>query len=195
MNLKHLFLAGAFALSAAVGAQAQVGIFGQLTGQRVTGVQCKFTTCSNTEGIDYLQGGGGGIYYNFRRFGPALLGVDVRADTLASNKSASTPIAGKNAARYTSLMGGARATFHVPVTFMRPYGEVDLGWVRRVNPQLYGIDNFFGYRVYGGLDFAVAPIMDVRVPEVGIGQNIGFGGVKSNTVESVSIGVVFHMPR
>jgi len=111
------------------------------------------------------------------------------------NKSASYDIAGKSASRYDSVLGGVRGTFHVPITMLHPYGEVALGWTRRVNPQTLPINNFFAYRVYGGLDISLLPFMDVRVPEVGIGQNIGTNGVKSNTVESVSVGIVFHTSR
>ncbi len=189
-------------------AHAQFAVYGNITGERLTGVKC--TAAAPTDcpagGTDQLLGAGGGIYYNFMTLGPARIGADIRADITKSNKSASTPQAGNNAVRADEALGGLRVTFHSPFKMMFPYAQASLGWNRvssgecnaRVTDycNVYVTRNsFFVYRVYGGLEFEVTPIMDVRIPEFAVGQNIGTGGVNSNWMQSVSVGVVFHSPR
>jgi hypothetical protein len=194
MKLKflHLALLAASLPFVAPSAHAQLGVYGTINAERLSGVACKDAplACSYNDGVDRAIGGGGGIYYQWKQMGPALLGVDVRGDIYKSNKSASFGFSGNNAFRMDSALGGIRASFSAEKGFLTPYGEVLFGWNRRDRQ-----DNFFAYRVVGGLDVNLTPIMAVRIPEVGVGQNIGMGGVKTNTVESVSVGVVFHTRR
>jgi|GEM_PF-5069471 len=194
MKLKflHLVLAAVALPLVTVHANAQLGIYGTINAERASGVACKDAPlpCSYNDGVDRAIGGGGGVYYQWKQMGPALLGVDVRGDIYKSNKSASSVLSGQNAFRMDEALGGIRASFSADKGFLTPYAEALFGWNRRDRT-----DNFFAYRVVGGLDVNLLPIMAVRIPEVGIGQNIGMGSVKSNTVESVSVGVVFHTRR
>jgi hypothetical protein len=194
MKLKFMQLVTLAALlsGVAIHANAQLGVYGTISTERLSGVACQDAPlpCSYSDGVDRAVGGGGGIYYDWMRFGPAKIGADIRGDIFKSNKSASFDHSGDNAFRLDSVLTGPRAVFSARKGFLSPYAEALFGWNRRDRT-----DNFFAYRGVVGLDVNVLPVMSVRIPEVTVGQNIGTGGVKTNTVESVSVGVVFHMPN
>jgi hypothetical protein len=197
MNCKNVVLTATLLLGFSLGARAQLGVYGMVSTERLTNVNCLVgpvqtlpTQCSSTDRVDRPLGAGGGAYYDFLKVGPARLGVDVRADIMKSNKSASTALGGKNALRMDEALGGVRAALSFRKGQLNPYVEGAAGWNRRDRTT-----NFFAYRVYVGLDIKVFPIMDLRLPELGVGQNVGRNGVSSNTVESATVGVVFHLPR
>ena len=196
MTFRHLLSLATLVAGSSFVAHAQLGVYGTITGERVTGVQCSSTTTSCPgAGTDNVIGGGGGAYYDFMTIGPARLGIDLRANTLRGNKAASIPIAGTNAVRMDSVMGGLRASFRTPIKPVRAYAQASLGWSRRVNPQPFGSYNFLAYRGFVGLDVNALSFMDLRLPEFEIGQNIGRNGQPTNGVQAVSVGVVFHLPR
>lgn len=197
MIRKYLLSLPVLAAGVVPAAHAQFAVYGTISGERLTNVKCSVTPSSACPGggVDQTVGAEGGVYYNFMRLGPARLALDLRAGETKSNKSSAVPLAGNNAVRVDEALGGVRASFHSPVKFIEPYAQGSIGWNRRVNPQGYGSQNFLAYRVYGGLDFEVTSIMDVRVPEIGVGQNIGFNGASNNWTQSISVGVVFHTPR
>jgi hypothetical protein len=201
MNLKTVVLSATLLLGVSVGAHAQAGVYGMISTERLTNVNCLAdaiqtvpTSCSSNDRIDRATGAGGGVYYDFMKLGRVKLGADVRGSIQKSNKSASTTIAGTNALRMDEAMGGVRASFSFHKNELKPYAEGAIGWSQRSSGQGLANADFLAYRAYFGLDIAVLPFMDVRLPEVAIGQNIGRNGVSSNTVESGSIGVVFHLP-
>ena len=207
MNCKAVVLSASLLLGVSVGACAQVGVYGMISTERVSGVNCLAsasqvtpTPCSSSDRIDRAVGAGGGIYYDFMKIGPATIGADVRGEVQKSNKSASTTIAGNNALRMDGALGGARAAFSFRRGTLKPYAEAAVGWNRR-SSGLCGTStikcnaDFLAYRAFFGLDITALPFMDIRLPEVGIGQNIGFSGTSSNFVESAQVGIVFHLPR
>ncbi len=216
MNLKIVVLSATLLLGVSLGARAQLGVYGTVSTERVTGVNCLTdatqtvpTTCSSEDRVDRATGAGGGAYYDFMTFKGARIGADIRGDIQKSNKSASTTLAGSNALRMDEAMGGVRASFTFHKNELKPYAEGAIGWNRRTSGQCPAgatsqsceatgtatRDNFIAYRAYFGLDIAILPFMDIRLPEVSIGQNIGRNGTASNLVEGASVGVVFHLPR
>jgi hypothetical protein len=208
MNLKTVVLSASLLLGVSMGAHAQVGVYGMISTERITGVNCLAdatqvtpTSCSSQDRIDRATGGGGGVYYDFMKIGGMKLGADLRGDVQKSNKSASTTIAGKNALRMDEVIGGVRASWSLHKNILKPYAQVGIGWNQRDSGQCgVTIDsngctvNFLAYRVYGGLDIAALPFMDIRLPEVSIGQNIGRNGTASNWVQAGSLGIVLHFP-
>ena len=196
MTFRHLLSLAPLVVGSSFVAHAQLGVYGTITGERVTGVKCSSTTTSCPGGgTDNIIGGGGGAYYDFMTVGPARLGIDLRANTLRGNKAASIPIAGTNSVRMDSVLAGVRASFRTPIKPVRAYAQASIGWNRRVNPQPFGSYNFLAYRGFVGLDVETLSFMDLRLPEFEIGQNIGRNGQPTNGVQAVSVGVVFHMPR
>jgi hypothetical protein len=208
MNLKTVVFSASLLLGVSLGAHAQVGVYGMISTERITGVDCMAKTsqtiptdCSSQDRIDRTTGGGGGVYYDFMKLGRTRLGVDLRGDVQKSNKSASSTLAGKNALRMDEVIGGVRASWAFHKNILKPYAEVGVGWNQRSSGQCgtptaasASCANFLAYRVYGGLDIAALPFMDVRLPEVSIGQNVGRNGTASNWVQSGSLGIVFHFP-
>lgn len=196
MTFRHLLSVATLIVGSSSMAHAQLNVYGTITGERVTDVQCSSTTtaCPGA-GTDNVIGGGGGAFYDFMTVGPARLGIDVRANTLRGNKAASIPIAGTNAVRMDSALAGVRASFHTPIKPLRAYAQASIGWSRRVNPQPFGAYNFLAYRGFVGLEVNTLSFMDLRLPEFEIGQNIGRNGQATNGVQAVSVGVVFHLPR
>jgi hypothetical protein len=198
MKLKTVVLSAMLLLGVSSGARAQVGVYGTVSTERITNVDCRAgttqtvpTRCSSTDRVDRPLGAGGGVYYDFMTIGRARIGADIRGDVMRANKSASSSRAGDNALRMDEALGGVRAAFSFRKNKLKPYVEVAAGWNRRDRTT-----NFFAYRAYAGLDISILPIMDLRLPEVGIGQNVaGSNGAASNTVQSVAVGFVFHMPR
>jgi hypothetical protein len=194
MTFRQLLSLATLVVGSSFVAHAQLGVYGTITGERITGVKCSTTSCPGG-GTDNVIGGGGGAYYDFMTVGPARLGIDLRANTLRGNKSASLPIAGQNAVRMDTVLGGVRASFHTPIAAAHPYAQASIGWSRRVNPQSLGVYNFLAYRGFIGLDLTALSFMDVRLPELEIGQNIGRNGQATNGVQAISVGVVFHLPH
>jgi hypothetical protein len=198
MNLKTVVLSATLLLGFTLGARAQLGVYGMVSTERLSGVNCLAsasqvtpTPCSSPDRIDRPLGAGGGAYYNFMKIGPATIGGDIRADIMKANKSASTELAGKNAFRMDEALGGVRASFSFHKNELHPFAEVAAGWNRRDRTT-----NFLAYRAYFGLDISVFPMVDIRLPELGIGQNVsGSNGASSNFVESATVGVVFHLAR
>lgn len=221
-KLAGLFLA--LGLGASV-AHAQFGVYGEYSATRLGPILCMAPNydCSaqNSETppatysqYDHLNttGGWGGIYYNWKSFGPVLFGVDLRGGENHSNKSAVSYAGGRNASSSQGALGGIRASFHTPWRVVKPYAQFSLGWERSDVSEPFGttetgtsspipprqFDNFLHIEGFIGADWRLLPIMDLRIPELGYGNmsRMGSGqGTSSFGVESVSVGVVFHMPH
>lgn len=205
-------------LSAA--AHAQVGIYGMYSVTHYSGIQCLSTApvpCTNgtapgqTGSVDPL-GGSGGVYYDFKTFGPVRLGVDLRAGANHNNKSASSATGGNGSAGGQYVLGGVRGSVRTPFPWLKPYAQVSAGYAHSdvtepTNATTTGTlgapryyDKFVQYEGFVGADIRIASFLDFRAVEVGIGNmnRIGSGspldGKSSVGVRSLATGVVFHLP-
>ena len=178
-------------------ARAQLGVYGTVTVEHVTGIQCLQVICGSNDGTISPLGGTAGVFYDFRQIGPVRLGADVRVSSTLGNKNAATYF---NTAkpRIFSALGGIRASFRTPFVQLRPYVQGSVGLARsNINlPQdstgRVQYHSGLQYRGFAGADLAVLPVMDFRVVELGIGGIRNNGG--SNFVDSISTGLVFHLP-
>jgi len=189
------------ALGCALGARAQLGVYGTYTANQLSGITCYQPapgTCSSGGGKVNPSGISGGLFYMLHDFGPLRLGVDVRGASARSNKSATTSAGGANATESNSALGGVRATIRTPFPFIKPYAQVSAGWARSdAAEQTHSYDNFVMYEGFIGADIRVLPMLDLRLPELGIGNmnRIGSGGgVSSIGVKTVAVGIVLHLP-
>jgi hypothetical protein len=206
---KAVLLLAAVAATASVSAtaQAQLGVYGEFTVNRLSGMAssplpnnpAQENARANT--VDPL-GGTGGVYYDFKKLGPVTLGADLRGSILTTKRGAYVNFNGPGARVYSAL-GGVRAVFKTPVRPLKPYiqGSVGLGrsdyglYNSSANGQPNGISNNFEYQFFAGLDIKVLPIMDYRVAELGYGGLDPFGTYSHNyPIKSVSMGFVFHLP-
>ena len=179
-----------------------------------------------------------GGYYDFRNVGPVRLGIDLRYNHDRANKSAADGGGGKDVTAANTVLAGIRGVVHTPYRWLKPYGQMSFGWTSSnaaepfcsgsIGPvggpqsNCYGTpinaprryDNFFRYEGFVGADVRIAPVVDWRVVEVGIGNMSRFGsgstvttsssptgviGATSPTtssigVRSISAGLVFHLP-
>ena len=213
-------------------ARAQFGVYGVYQGTRLGGIQCLNTVsngvgtaapCANgtpgyaasaspSTGSLNFTGGYGGVFYDWRTFGPARIGFDVRAGEEHSNKSASSGAGGSNATSTQAVLAGVRASFHTPISVLKPYGQVSAGWARSNVSEPFGTtvatsssltpprsyDNFLRVEGFVGADIRILPQLDLRAVELGIGNmnrmGSGNAGSSSVSVQSVGIGIVFHLP-
>lgn len=205
-------------LSAA--ARAQFGVYGMYSVTHYSGIRCLSTApveCANgasagqTGVIDPL-GGSGGVYYDFKSFGPVRVGVDLRAGANHNNKSGSSATGGNGSAGGQYVLGGLRGSVHTPFPWLKPYAQISVGYTHSDvteptdatttgsvgAPRYY--DKFIQYEGFVGADIRIASFLDYRAVEVGLGNmnRIGSGssldGSSSVGVKSLSTGVVFHLP-
>ena len=209
---------------AAPSAHAQVAVYGTVTAQHLGGLS--YTTLgtgtinqptTRTNGTFDPVGGTGGIYYDFRQFGPVRLGVDARFSIAHTTHGADPNAIGSGGRLYT-VMGGLRGSFPAHYRLLAPYAGVDFGLGRSdlgnggtsgssFSAGQVQISNGFAYQAVAGLDIHALSLLDVRLFELGIG---GVSGVNSQSgqtggqtgsqtgshlLESLSIGVVLHLPR
>jgi hypothetical protein len=182
-------------------AQAQVGVYGTYTANKLSGITCFATAptvCSSAGGTVNPSGLQGGLYYDFKTFGPIRLGGDVRGGVFHSNKSAASTTGGTNATTANTVLAGVRASIKTRYTFLKPYVEGAGGWTRSDATELtHTYDNFAQYEVFAGADVKVLPVVDIRAIELGIGNMNRFGtgtGQSSVTVKTIGAGIVFHLP-
>jgi hypothetical protein len=137
-----LVLAAAIASTATI-AHAQLGVYGNVTVNRLTGQQgsplapanaglidCtgnQAPTCAVNNSVDPL-GGGAGVYYDFKTIGPVRLGADLRG-TITNSKQGAYSFSRGGGTRIYSALGGIRASFRTPIPIIKPYiqGSVGLG--------------------------------------------------------------------
>ena len=234
MNLRKFggALVALLLVCGAAEARAQFGVYGVYQGTRLGGIQCLNTVsngvgtvqpCANgtpgyvapaspSTGSLNFTGGYGGVFYDWRTFGPARLGFDLRAGEEHSNKSAASGAGGTNSTATQDVLAGVRASFHTPISILKPYGQVSAGWARSNATEPFGAtsgtsssvvpprsyDNFFRVEGFVGVDVKILPALDLRAVELGIGNmnRMGSGSVGSSSVsvQSVGIGIVFHVP-
>jgi hypothetical protein len=207
-----LFLAAA-ALATTVSAQAQIGVYGEFTVNRLSNIasspqplppNSSDPAFKRADTVDPL-GGTGGIYFDFLSLGPVKLGVDARGSILHTKRGAYVNFDGPGARIYSAL-GGVRASFHTPYKALKPYIQVSAGLGRSdyglyvyhppsSQPVPTTIFNNFQYEGFAGLDVKLLPIMDWRVAEFGYGGLNPFGTYSHNyPIKQVSMGFVFHLP-
>ena len=214
MSSRNAFLLfAAIVAVTSVSAHAQVGVYGEFTVNRLTGMASSpeptpNITSARANSVDPL-GGTGGVYYDFWKLGPVKLGADLRGSILTTKRGAYVNFDGGGARIYSAL-GGVRAVFHTPVAPLKPYIEGAAGLGRSDYGLLYNgagvtsnsivgnstvLRNNFQYQFFAGLDIKVLPIMDYRVAELGYGGLDPFGTYSHNyPIKSVSMGFVFHLP-
>jgi hypothetical protein len=206
-----LFLAAA-AASATI-AHAQLGVYGTVTVNRLSGQQSSPLAPANADPADCMGlfapscevnnsvdpiGGGVGIYYDFLKLGPVKLGADLRGTITNGNQGAETHFRGQGT-RIGSALGGIRVSFHTPIPIIKPYvqGSVGLGrsdYGLSSTPPVV-VHNNLQYEGFAGVDLKILPIMDFRVVEVGYGALNSFGtGSHTYPIGTISSGVVFHLP-
>ncbi len=206
MNISKLALAVTSVLFAAGTAHAQLSAYGMVTVRRMTNIPYTQGTTTSTNGSIEPVGGTGGVTYNFRTVGPVRLGVDARGSITSSTKAAYTSFVAAGG-HIDSGLAGLRATFHTPFLPIKPYVQGSVGVARTNFGTQYnsglatsGVTSQTGvqltthleYDAFAGVDIAILPIMDFRLIELGYGAIQG----DSHTypVQSLSTGVVFHLP-
>ncbi len=197
MNFRRIFFLGVLiGLGCVSAAQAQLGVYGMVSAERLKGITCvdPQNNCASNDGTVRPYGGTVGAYYDLRSYGPVRFGVDVRTSFLNSNKSAYAYQGGDDLARHYSALGGLRATFNTPFKVLRPYAQISAGLGRTnatVPPPVF-YQNFTQVQGFVGLDLALFPGVDFRAIELGDGQMFG---PSSHNIQSIGIGIVFHTSR
>jgi hypothetical protein len=204
---KAVLLLAAVAVATTISAQAQVGVYGMFTVDRLSNIQSSPLPAPTTTGpnarlntADPL-GGTGGIYYDFLKLGPIKLGADLRGSILSTKRGANVSF-NDSGTRIYSALGGIRAVFHTPIAPLKPYiqgsvglGRSDYGLSNTTSSGQVILYNNFQYEGLAGLDIKLLPIMDWRVAEFGYGGLDPFGTYSHNyPIKQVSMGFVFHLP-
>jgi hypothetical protein len=200
MNLRKALLLLAVATFVTASANAQFGVYGTFTANHLSGIKSSplATTPGALNNDVSPLGGTGGIYYDFYKIGHLVkLGVDARG-VLTSTKRGAFTNANGGGAHIDSGLFGVRAVFNAPFmhTLLRPYVQGSVGIARSNYGILYGSNGVeekssFEYMGYAGLDIPLAPFMDFRLVEVGVGA---LNNNHTYPLQSVSSGIVFHLP-
>jgi hypothetical protein len=204
---KAVLLLAAVAVATTVSAQAQVGVYGMFTVDRLSNIASSPLPAPTTTGpnarlntADPL-GGTGGIYYDFMKLGPVKLGADLRGSILTTKRGANVSF-NDTGTRIYSALGGVRGTFQTKYAPLKPYiqlsaglGRSDYGLSNTTSTGHVILYNNFEYEGLAGLDIKLLPIMDWRVAEFGYGGLNPFGTYSHNyPIKQVSMGFVFHLP-
>ena len=212
MILRKAVLLVAAAIATTAIAHAQIGVYGTVTVNRLTGIQGSPNAAGSVvnDSVDPV-GGGGGVYYDFKTLGPIRLGADLRGSITTSKQGAYTNSRGAGTRIYSGL-GGIRAVFHTPYPTLKPYiqasagiGRSDYGLLTPNTTVTVGgssaqttgeaIHNNLQFEGFAGVDFRVLPIMDFRVVELGYGALTSFGtSGHTYPIGTISSGLVFHLP-
>jgi hypothetical protein len=200
---KAVFFLAAIAIVSSVSASAQVGVYGMFTADQLSNIASSPLPPVSTAPSDQRSnsvnplGGTGGVYYDFKTWGPVRLGVDARGSILTTKRGAYVNF-DASGARIYSVLGGVRASFHTPIAPLKPYLQVSAGLGRSD----YGLQssggavtvyNNFEYEGLAGLDIKLLPVLDFRLVEFGYGGLDPFGTYSHNyPIKQVSSGFVIH---
>jgi hypothetical protein len=193
-------------------ARAQFGVYGMVTGQRFGGIACPSfaAPCASAGGHAQDYGGSFGLLYDFHSFGPVRLGADLRGEVLTSNKRGDSSAGGVGIFRQYAAMGGARASVATPINWLRPYAEILVGYTHNnasgvytlnttvnntvnpptqltsinYNPSVYADQPLFKGAI--GADVRLAPFLDLRAIELGLGEAFGSSNTVLNTTTVTS---------
>ena len=185
-------------------AHAQFGVYATITGENLSSFKCMTVTAAPTTGCTTTgtnvsvkpYGANFGAYYDFRNFGPARIGFDVRGGVLNSSKDTFENLTSSDVIRQYTALGGVRASFGTPIKFIRPYAEIAGGYARfgSVNVfSTYPLSNYGEFEGLVGVDVPILPYMDIRAIEFGGGALLGGGS--THGLESIGAGIVFHTTR
>ncbi len=203
-----LFSAALMAVCCAPLLHAQIGLYATVTGGRMSGIKCldPQNVCASNDGSIRPYGTTFGGYYEFRSFGPARVGFDVRGSVLNTNKPADLYQASTDNIRHYTALGGLRAGFNTPIKYIHPYAQVDGGFARTNAVGQYhtvaaGLSPFnpaLDYRNYGqvqgvaGIDVPLFSVLELRAIEFTGGEMFG---PSTHSVVSLSAGVVIRLGR
>ena len=183
-------------LLSSIAVRAQLGVYGTVTGERMSGFTCTDPQgkCAAPGGVAKPYGGTFGAYYDFRSIGPVRLGVDLRGSVLNSNKSATTYSSSTDAIRHYSALGGVRGEFRTPFRWLYPYAQVSAGYARTnaASTLLSEYKDYTQVQGFVGADIPLLPNLDLRAIELGAGEVFGSS---SHSIQSIGMGVVFHTSR
>ena len=141
----------------------------------------------------FSPGVGAGVTLGILPIGPVHLGLDLRGATRPGNDG------------YDLIMAGPRLGLKLPVIRFKPYVQASGGYLRTrttlVNsglpPGSQLTADYGAFEVLAGVDYALLPILDLRVIEVGGGRayELTAAGV-SNTYQvslfTINSGLVLH---
>lgn len=171
-------------------AHAQISLFATVQGQRIGGITCTNPTgCASSDGKVRPYGGNFGLSYDWREIGPARVGLEARGSINTANKRADNFQGGAGAVRYYTALAGAHASFATPIRILRPYVAVT-GGLARGNPVGLAFQNYGLVQGLVGADINLIPSLSFRAIELGAGEMFG---PESHGVQSIGIGVVFHL--
>ncbi len=202
---KAVFFLAAIALISCVSASAQVGVYGMFTADELSNIgSSPLPPLSSAPGDQRSNsvsplGGTGGVYYDFKTWGPVRLGVDARGSIVTTKRGAYLNF-NASGARIYSVLGGVRASFHTPIAPLKPYLQVSAGLGRsdyglQSSGGAVTIYNNFEYEGLAGLDIKLLPVLDFRLVEFGYGGLDPFGTYSHNyPIKQVSTGFVIHFP-
>jgi hypothetical protein len=200
---KAVFFLAAIAIVSSVSASAQVGVYGMFTADELSNIASSPLPPLSSTPSDQRSnsvnplGGTGGVYYDFKTWGPVRLGVDARGSILTTKRGAYVNF-DASGARIYSVLGGVRASFHTPIAPLKPYLQVSAGLGRsdyglQSSGGAVTIYNNFEYEGLAGLDIKLLPVLDFRLVEFGYGGLDPFGTYSHNyPIKQVSSGFVIH---
>jgi hypothetical protein len=211
MSFRNLFGVVFLGLGLSAAAHAQLGVYGMYSVNQNTGVNCLSAaasvcstgTPSGSSGHVNPQGLSGGVYYDFKTYGPVRFGVDVRGGDEHANKSGSSGAGGTGSVKATYFLAGVRGSVATPISWIKPYAQVSVGYAKSNVTQGLNLslqDQYLQYEGFVGADVRITSFLDWRAVELGIGNmnRIGNGtandGNSSVGVRSLGAGVVFHLP-
>jgi len=203
-------------------AKAQFSVYADVTVEQLSGIKsspvlqvlspapCTGTTTTNCTAYNnsvHPIGFTGGGSYDWKTYGPATIGFDLRGIVESDKRGAETNATGSGARIYSAL-GGVKASFNTPVKYIRPYVQGSAGYARSnygvltnamvsSNPAFSGIptQNNLEYHAYAGMDLHITSVVDWRVFEAGYGALNSFGAyAHTYPIYSISSGIVFHIP-
>ena len=170
MRLRNLLCLSALAFSTL--ANAQIGVYGTVTGSHLGGIKPPYPY-TDPYGF-WTAGGTFGLYDDFAHLGPVHLGADFRGSILNTHDH-----------KLNSGLGGVRVAFKPLVLPLRPYLQGSVGFGKTASA------TSFEYQVFGGLDWTLLPHVDWRTVEV------GGGGLHSNSnnypLVTISTGIVIRI--
>jgi hypothetical protein len=198
MILRKAVLLVAAAIATTAIAHAQLGVYGTVSVNRLSGIQGSPNATGQVNNSVDPVGGGAGVYYDFMKLGPVRLGADLRGTITDSKQGAYTTARGSGTRIYSGL-GGIRAVFHTPFVPLKPYIQASAGIGRSdyglFTNGLVVVHNNLQYEGFAGVDYKLLPVMDFRVVELGYGALTSFGTTgHTYPIGTISSGIVFHLP-
>ncbi len=191
------FLLLAAALLTPLAARTQViSLYGTFSDTHLSGL-INGTTGNVTSGYTasttshWTPGFGVGATFGVLPIGPVHLGFDIRASIKPGNDGSDL------------ILAGPRLGIKLPVIRLKPYIQASAGYLRTRTtiahtPLPAGAQDtatFAAYEFLGGVDYPIAPFIDIRVIELGGGQGISAfpSGPGSNvSLFTVNSGLVVH---